>query len=485
MPKLLDIVTAPWAITPDKHREILAIYKTHLRGDKIDLAGVEAIIGHPLDNEQKPYEVVNGAAVLTVHGVIARRMNLFSRISGGVSTELLERDFKAALADEAVERIILDIDSPGGAVGGTPELAEVIYSARGEKPIIAVASGMMASAAYWIGSAADQIFITGPTTIVGSIGIVAVHVDESRAEETLGLKVSEITAGRHKRMVSQHEPLSREGRESMQESVDYMYGLFLESVSKHRGVGDVDRVHEEMADARVFIGEQAIVAGLVDGVSTLEAVIGEQGGSHTITVRGKAEGLSPEAVAQLVTEINEQTNSGGVPLETTEEDDMSDTKKMVAVEDITAAYLTANHADLVTAIKAEGFEAGLKDGTEREQERIKAVREAGLPGHDALIEEMMFDGKTTGGEAAAKVIAAENAKMGSNLDRIKKDAPDGVGASDETEQGTGVDPNLPVEERCKAEWEKDPKLRAEFSSLEAFTAYERAKGEGRAKILNK
>lgn len=479
--KLLDVLTAPWAIRPDKYREIVAIYETHLRGDKIDIEGVEARLGHRLNNEPKPYEVINGAAVLPMHGVIARRMNLFTRISGGVSTELLGRDFKAALADGSVEQIILDVDSPGGAVDGTAELAEIIYNARGEKPITAVASGMMASAAYWIGSAADQVFITGTTTMVGSIGVVATHVDQSRAEEKMGFKVSEITAGRHKRMVSRHEPLSREGREAMQADVDYIYGLFLEAVGKHRGVGDLDRVHEEMADARDFIGLQAVEAGLVDGVSTIEAVIGEQDGNQTITVQGKA--YSPEAAEELVTTLNE-SHSGGVPLEI-KEDEMDNDKKTVAVDDISADYLKEHCPMVFDAIKAKGYEAGLADGGERERDRIKEVRDAGLPGHEALVEKLMFDGKTTGGEAATQVIAAEKGKLGSNLDRLKKDAPKGVDPSDESEHGTGVDPNMPVEERCKAEWEKDPKIRAEFTSREAYIAFKRAEENGQARVFKK
>lgn len=477
---LLDVVTAPWAITPEKHREILAIYETHLRGDKIDIAGVEARLGHPLDNAAKPYEVVNGAAVLTVHGVIARRMNLFTRISGGVSTEMLGRDFNAAMADDTVDRIIMDIDSPGGAVDGTAELAEVIYAARGEKPITAVATGMMASAAYWIGSAADKIMISGPTTMVGSIGVVATHVDNSRAEERGGFKVSEITAGRHKRMVSSHEPLSREGRESIQTDVDYIYGLFIEAVGKHRGVSDLGQVHEEMADAQGFIGEQAIAAGLVDGVSTLEAAIAGGGADLPFHIPGG--NVSPGQGKGMVDAINKQT-SGGVPLVTTEDDKM-DEKKTVAVDKITADYLAENHADVVAAIKAEGFTAGAEDGAKKERERILAVKDAGLPGHDALIKEMMFDGKTSGGEAAAKVIDAERGKLGSNLKRIEDDGHKGVEASDDSEKGAGIDPNLPLEDRCKAAWEKSEKLQTEFAgNFAAYLAFEKAEAGGNARIF--
>ena len=112
--KLLDIVTGPWAIQPAKLLEIQAIYATHLRGDKIDLEAVEKRLGRPLNNEPKGYEIRDGVAVLPVSGVLAKKMNLFSSISGGASYELVGRDFQQALNDPAVEAIALVIDSPGG-----------------------------------------------------------------------------------------------------------------------------------------------------------------------------------------------------------------------------------------------------------------------------------------------------------------------------------------------------------------------------------
>ena len=82
--KLLDIVTAPWAIEPDRLREILAVYDTHLRGDKLDLAAIEARLGKPLANDQQEYSIRDGGvAVLPIEGVIAPKANMFTRISGG------------------------------------------------------------------------------------------------------------------------------------------------------------------------------------------------------------------------------------------------------------------------------------------------------------------------------------------------------------------------------------------------------------------
>jgi len=276
--KILDIVTSPWAIVPEKLVEIQEIYMTHLRGEKIDIAAVEARIGKKLENQVKTYEVENGVATVYVEGIIAKRMNFFMQISGGTSTQLLERDIKEALQDPKVDSILLYIDSPGGAVDGTQEISQEIFKARGKgKPIVAFTDGMMASAAYWIGAAADRSYISGNTTQVGSIGVVARHLDVSKYEEKLGFKTSEITAGRYKRIASQYAPLSESGRRSIQDDVDYIYSVMLSDIAAfrtHRSLSlePVKDGKEETipwADGRVFLGHQALEVGLVDGVSTI------------------------------------------------------------------------------------------------------------------------------------------------------------------------------------------------------------------------
>ena len=274
--RVIDILTSPWAIVPEKLNEIVSIYDTHLRGDKIDIKALEAKIGQPLQREEQGYETVDGVAIIPIDGVISKKMNLFTRISGGASTQLVARDLRAALADPDVASIVLHIDSPGGAVDGTADLAGAVFAARGKKPIVALADGLMASAAYWIGSAADKIYITGETTTVGSIGVVATHVDMSRYEEKIGVKTTEVYAGKYKRIASSYKPLSDEGRRSIQDHVDYLYSVFVGAVAKHRGVSE-DAVLKDMADGRLFVGQQAVEAGLVDGVATLDSLITTHG----------------------------------------------------------------------------------------------------------------------------------------------------------------------------------------------------------------
>lgn len=270
--KLLDVITAPWAIEPSKLLEIQSMYLAHARGEKADIAAIEARLGKPLANEPKPYTIDRGVAILPVEGVIAKRANMFMEISGGVSTELLGRDLQAALQNPQVHSVVLAIDSPGGTVDGTQALGSLVRGGREQKPIVTLASGLMASAAYWIGSAASAVYIADTTTISGSIGVVQSHIDYSKARADRGITVTEITAGKYKRIASDNAPLSKEGKSHLQAEVDYYYSLFVDAIAAHRGVS-VEAVLERMADGRTFIGQQGIDAGLVDGIATLAQLV--------------------------------------------------------------------------------------------------------------------------------------------------------------------------------------------------------------------
>lgn len=379
--RLIDIINSPWAITPDMLGEIQAIYGRHLRGDKIDLGALTAATGISFANEPKSYTVEGGVAVLTLDGVIAKRMNLFSKISGGMSSELIGRDFQAAMADPSVQAVVLAIDSPGGTVDGTPELADLIYQARGTKPILACTDGMMCSAAYWIGSAADSINISSEVAITGSIGVVGQHVDVSVAESKQGITTTEITAGKYKRIASQYGPLTAEGKAYLQASVDHAYQVFVEAVARNRGATAEDVV-TRMADGRTFHGSQAIEAGLVDGVATLADTI-EQ-----------ARALARQPLTKQWAGVARNAHE--------------DTKNM------DLKILQEEHPDLVAAIIAqatgdqfEALAAATAAGAQGERDRIASVRSQTLPGHEALIEQLAFDGTSTADDAAKAIIAAE------------------------------------------------------------------------------
>lgn len=273
MKNFLGVITSPWAIEPTKLIEIQAIYSARLHGDKIDIEAIEKRLGRPLANEARSYTIQDGVAVLPIEGVIAKKMNLLTQISGGTSTQLAAQALQDAINDPAVHSIILSIDSPGGTVDGTQSLAASVLAARDSgKTIVTLANGCMCSAAYWIGSAAQAVYIADGTTTVGSIGVVTSHTDISGAQAAQGLKTTEISAGKYKRIASNYAPLTADGKQSIQDQIDYTYSLFVDAVAKNRGVSS-NTVLRDMADGRVFMGQQAIAAGLVDGTVTMDALI--------------------------------------------------------------------------------------------------------------------------------------------------------------------------------------------------------------------
>lgn len=268
---LIDLIQDKlWAIVPEKLEAVHQVLYNRMHNVKMDLSKYETRAREA--QKETDYTRMEGdIAVINMEGVLAKRMNLFMAMSGGSSTELLMRDYRAAMEDPDVRGILLDVDSPGGTVDGTEALAELIYESRGEKPVVAFANGLMASAAYWIGSAADMV-ITEETGEVGSIGVYQMHYDYSKADEKAGLKRTLIKAGKYKAAGNDAEPLSREMMDYLEEGVDYIYSLFVESVARYRGAS-VETVLKHMADGRIFIGSQAMEAGLVDRLSNFEAAM--------------------------------------------------------------------------------------------------------------------------------------------------------------------------------------------------------------------
>ncbi|MEY2686778.1 MAG: hypothetical protein RL375_976, partial [Pseudomonadota bacterium] len=269
--RLADLVQGYWAITSDMHDEIRSIYDTHMRGEKIDIKAVEARIGRPLaGGERQPYTVQDGVAIIGMQGVMAPKANLMMQISGGTSAQLLRQDIQAAAADPKVKAGILYGDTPGGNVLGIAEAAQAWKAFADAKPAITYSDGMLASAGYWVGSAAPAIYISGPMVNVGSIGVRTEHVDVSMAQAAQGIKRTIIAAGRYK--AAGDGPLDPKTLEYKQAQVDYLYSLFVDWTAQMRGAS-VDKVLADMADGRIFIGEQAVSAGLVDGVASLEQLV--------------------------------------------------------------------------------------------------------------------------------------------------------------------------------------------------------------------
>lgn len=258
----------PWAILPNKLALLEEIVARHVAGEKLDAEEVQARIHGA---RRPPERRVNKVAILPLFGTIFPRANMMTDVSGATSAERFGDDFNSLLHDPSIDAIILDVDSPGGQIGGIDELSRQIYEARGIKPIVAVANHMMASAAYWIGTAADELVVT-PSGEVGAIGVFAVHEDISVAMEKDGVKVTLISQGKYKTEGNPYQPLSDEALTAIQAKVDEIYGIFVDTVARNRNV-DAATVRSGFGEGRMFSARQAIDVGMADRIGTLDETI--------------------------------------------------------------------------------------------------------------------------------------------------------------------------------------------------------------------
>jgi len=394
---LLDLLRSPWAIEPAKLLEIQAIYATHLRGEKIDLPALEARLGRPLASEQQEYRLrEGGVAVLSIEGVMAPKANLFMRVSGGMSTQMMGKQIESAIADPRVKSLVLEVNSGGGSAIGAPELAAIIHECAAVKPIVTVTDGTMASAAYWVGSAANAVFASGPTVQVGSIGVVATH--NYQPQSGAG-QLTEITAGRYKRMGTTAKPLDDEGAAYIQQMVDHIYAVFVDAVAQHRGVS-ADAVLQHMADGRVFVGQQALDAGLIDGFSTVDQVAERMAANPAeFATRRKAQ-VAANAPAKKPAGARADGTTQPEPVLL--DPPATETPEGTPMDIKT---LAEQHPELLAQIQAEARAAG----AQAEAARVADVRSHSMKGHEALVEKLAADGKTTGPEAAMQILAAEKA----------------------------------------------------------------------------
>ena len=205
-------------------------------------------------------------AVIRIWGVIAQHPQ-----SLGLSVDEIGMALDAALASAQVDGILLDIDSPGGSVGGVPELAARILAARERKPIWAIANGLMASAAYWIGSAAADVVVT-PSGEVGSIGVYMLHEDWSKNLEQDGIKITAISAGKYKTEGAPWGSLSAETEAVYRQRVDEVYGWFVKAVAMQRKDSQVN-VRGGYGQGRVLGATQSVQANLADRVATYDETV--------------------------------------------------------------------------------------------------------------------------------------------------------------------------------------------------------------------
>jgi len=215
-------------------------------------------------------QVHDGIGLLQIKGVLTVRDEWYNRYMGLVSYNEIQEALYYAVSDPAIKEILVDMGSPGGDVSGLVEAVHAMDQAASVKPVTLFAENVIASAAMWLGMPAWKLYV-GTLTAVGSIGVIAKHVEFSKMRQEAGITETIIRAGEFKQLANDSEPLTEQARSIIKGSAEYAYGVFVQSVADYLGKS-YQLVDSQMAQGREFTGQQAVDIGLVDGVSTFDEV---------------------------------------------------------------------------------------------------------------------------------------------------------------------------------------------------------------------
>lgn len=228
----------------------------------------EAINKYAGQVDYKTYDVTyhGNVGVIHISGIISRHADMLASFlgMGSAAIENIAKDFQSLLDNDEVKSIILDFDTPGGAITGVNELAEIIYNARGIKPIKAYVTGLACSAGYFLAAACDEIIIDEMGQ-VGSIGVMRV-VSKSN-EKSVIFKSSQSP-------MKNVEAESELGKAEYQSKVDYLASIFIDKVAKYRGITS-DEVINRGNKGGVLVGAVAVTAGLADRLGSMDSLINE------------------------------------------------------------------------------------------------------------------------------------------------------------------------------------------------------------------
>jgi len=386
-----------------------------------------------------------GVAIVSVVGTLVNRGAWIGSNSGEVSYEGIKFQLATALADPRATSILLDIESPGGEAVGAFEVASAVRAANAQKPVVAVANGMAASAAYAIASGAGRIVAT-PSAVVGSIGVVLLHVDYSRYLDKQGVTPTFVFAGAHKVDGNPYEPLPDTVREDMQREINQFYDLFVETVAAGRRGVSPAAIRE--TEARVFIGSEAVERGLADAVGTFEDVLADlstRGASRSPPSRPKGASMDTNTPAAAP----------------------------VAAVPASPAPAAAPPVDAAAIAQAE-------------RERVLGIQNAAFAGQEAMAADFIARG-TSVGEAAIAFNAALKAKGPDHVAALRAmDAQVRVPANPSA--GAGGDKPKAVPQTAdgwKAEFAGSAELQAEFGSEADYVAFKTGTAKGAVRILSK
>jgi len=268
------LYNAPLLITPGKAEVIEQVFRAHNEGRAAALKADDAprkelAIGGTTRTEAGYLRTQTGVALIPIIGTLVQRADSLDAASGLIGYNRIATQLQAALDDPRADAILLEIDSNGGEAAGVMDLAGKIAAAKMKKPTWAIANEGAFSAAYWLASAAERVSAPA-SAMVGSIGVVMMHVDQSIKDAKSGVVYTPIFAGDRKVDFSSHAPLSDDARATAQAEVDRLYDMFVGSVSGNRKM-DEQAVRDTQAG--LFHAQAALDLGLIDAVESYDATL--------------------------------------------------------------------------------------------------------------------------------------------------------------------------------------------------------------------
>lgn len=318
--------------------------------------------------------VQDGVAIIPVRGTISLD-DPWAAFFGETTVKAISDNIDLAVADPKVKSILLTVNSPGGYVAGVEALGDKIYAARKKKPIYAFTDSLAASAAYWIGSAAEKLFVASETSEVGSIGVYMVHFDYSGMLSEAGIKVTEVTAGEYKGLGSPYAELSDEDKKLLTADANFVYTRFVEAVARNRGLSTKDVL--KSANGLTFFGSDAKAKGLIDGIATQQEVIA------MTTAAQQAQSAEAEAAKKKETEEAEKTAQAARLAAAEKEAAEAKAALKVLQDKEAAAQSAATEAEVKTVYKA----AFGREATKEEVAHYLALNDDGRKLHKANLEE--------------------------------------------------------------------------------------------------
>lgn len=326
------------------------------------------------------YSVQQNVGVISIKGSLVEGSAGYGVFFGQTGYDDIRAALVAAVSNADVKAILLDISSPGGQVAGVDDTGQLIARVSAVKPVVTYTGSTMGSAALWLGLSSN-FAVAGKTAIVGSLGVIMVHMDHSRRLADAGVKPTVIRAGSEKALASPYEPLSEKAQAGLQSQADILYGVFLNHVASSRGVSATNG-DKKFGQGRTFIGQQAVDVGLVDKLGTYEDAFAKAQAMRPSKKKGgmqvdallcppsatalsdnpeHIEGttmpqpLTDEALAAMAAgvEIEAQTTDENPPLVEPAVDHTAALAELTAAHEIALAALTAQHEAALTAATAQ------------------------------------------------------------------------------------------------------------------------------------